>query len=378
MPRARPTLSDLRNQASSDVASALPGADALLRYSNIGILAQIVAAMVNGLYGYLDWTANQAVPFTATDEYLEAWAALKGVTRKPAAPATGTATFTGADGAVIPAGTPIDRGDGVAFVSTASATIAGGSAVVPITATSGGATANGVAGVTLILAVGISGVSPSGVGSIIGGGTEVERDDELRSRMLAVYASPPQGGSRSDYADWALAVPGVTRAWALPGGMGPGTVLVQFMMDDDRAAFGGFPQGSDGVASTETRDAAAAGDQLVVAEALFVLQSATALVYAVAPIANVIGLTIAGIAGVGASVKAAIAVAVTKALTATAKPGSVTPLSSIEAAISSVAGAKGFVITGVTASHGAAVPAGVGNITSDANALPTLGAIAYF
>lgn len=377
MPFSRPTLSDLRDQASSDVASALPGADALLRYSNIGILAQVVAAMVNGLYGYLDWTANQAVPFTATGEYLEAWAALKGVTRKPAVVASGTATFAGTNGAVVPKGTPIDRSDGVAFVSTAAATVAGDAVVVPIAAVAGGGAANGVAGVTMILAIGIAGVSSSGTGSIIGGGAEVESDDELRGRMLAVYAASPQGGAKGDYEAWARAIPGVTRAWTLPGGMGPGTVLVQFMMDDARAAFGGFPQGVNGVPSKEGRAAHAAGDQLVVADALFALQSATALVYAVAPVANVIGLTVAGIPGASVAVRAAIAAAVAGALLGAAAPGAVTPISAIEAAIASVAGAKGFVITGVTASHGAVSPAIVGNISSDPTALPTLDAIAY-
>ena len=47
-----------------------------------------------------------------------------------------------------------------------------------------------------------------------------------------------------DYVAWAMAVPGVTRAWAATE-MGIGTVTVRFMMDELRADVGGFPTGDD-------------------------------------------------------------------------------------------------------------------------------------
>src|SRR5260363_178601 len=73
------------------------------------------AALAHLHYGYLDWIARQGVPFTAEDEYLEGWAALKGVYRKPAQAAAGRVTFTGAPGAVIPKGAPLVRSDGMTF-----------------------------------------------------------------------------------------------------------------------------------------------------------------------------------------------------------------------------------------------------------------------
>lgn len=376
MPFARPTLTELRTQAANDIDADLAGSGALLRYSNLGILGAMLAALANGHYGYLDWIARQSVPFTATDEYLEGWAALKGVTRKPATAASGYATFPGS--VTLSAGAAITRGDGVAYVSTADAPASGGSVVVPIVATTPGATTNAPIGTGMVLDVAVVGITATGtVSTALTGGADIELDDDLRSRMLAEYAAPPQGGAQRDYPEWALEVPGVTRAWAYANSVGAGTVSVLFMMDDVEAAYGGFPQGSNGVASVEPRDTPATGDQLLVANALYGQQPVTALVYAAAPIANTIGLTIAGIPGVSGATQAAIAAAVRKALLLEAQPGGVTDISAIEAAIAAVAGTAGFVLTAVTASAGTVSPGSAGNITSNTGALPVLGAIAY-
>jgi uncharacterized phage protein gp47/JayE len=77
------------------------------------------------------------------------------------------------------------------------------------------------------------------------GGTDEETDDQLRYRVLKRIRNPPQGGDKTDYEQWALAVPGCTRAWVYPLEMGMGTVSVRVMFDDLRADQGGFPLQSD-------------------------------------------------------------------------------------------------------------------------------------
>ena len=52
------------------------------------------------------------------------------------------------------------------------------------------------------------------------------------------------GGAVADYEAWALAVPGVTRAWAAVE-QGIGTITVRFLMDDLRASDDGWPTPSD-------------------------------------------------------------------------------------------------------------------------------------
>ena len=75
----------------------------------------------------------------------------------------------------------------------------------------------------------------------LSGGTDDETDEALRDRVLRRIRQPPMGGAAYDYEAWALAVPGVTRAWCYPLEMGIGTVTVRFMMDDLRADNDGFP-----------------------------------------------------------------------------------------------------------------------------------------
>ena len=375
---ARPSLSDLRSLVSADVSAALPGADALLRFSNLAVLAAAMAGLAHGHYGYLDWISLQAVPATATDEYLEGWAALKGVTRKPSAAAVGQATFATIAGTMMPAGTSVTRSDGALYATTADVTATGATITVPLQAVAPGVAGNADPGTTMLLTTGIANINSTG--SLAGpaaGGADIEDDDSLRSRMLAAYASPPQGGNAADFVQWALAVPGVTRAWVAPAVMGPGTISVLFMMDDAEHAHGGFPQGANGVAAAETRDIAATGDQLAVANALFAKAPLPTLVYAVAPTGNPIALTIAGLSGVSSTVKAAIANAIANAMLRSAVPGGVTPLSAIEAAIAGVTGASGFVITAMSCPAGTISPAGVGNITSNPGALPSVGVITY-
>lgn len=373
MPFQRPTLTDLINQAAQDIAAELPGSDPLLRFSNLGIMGKVQANLAHLIYGYLDWISQQATPFTATEEALEAWAALKSVFRKPATSASGAATFNGLSGSLIPNGSKLVRGDGVTYTSTADATVStGGTAIVQATADADptgltGAFGDAVINTVLTLGQAIAGVQSNGiVTTAFTGGADLETDDSLRSRMLAAFQNPPQGGAQPDYVEWALQVAGVTRAWCVPNGYGAGTVVVYVMLDQVESAYNGFPQGTNGVAANETRAAAATGDQLLVANYLFSRQPVTALVYAVSPINNPIPFTISGLSGAGSTVQNAVAAAIAQVFLTYGTPGGTVDLSDIESAIAAVSGSEGFVITSPAA-----------NITQTAGQLPTVGAITW-
>ena len=375
MPFARPSLSALRAQTAADVAAALPGSDPLLRFSNLGIMSSVQAGLAHLHYGYLDWIAQQSNPFTCTGEFLEAWAALKAIYRIPASVASGTITFTGTNGTVLSLGTPIVRGDGIAYVATSSGTVASGAVTVQAAAVADpagllGARGNCAASTVLTLGTALAGINAAGAAAAaFTGGSDLETDDSLRSRMLNAYQAPPHGGDASDYVTWALTVPGVTRAWCVPHGFGAGTVLVYVMLDGTEAAYGGFPQGTNGCAAAESRATVATGDQLAVANLILPLQPVTALVYALAPSINTVAFTISGLSGASAGTKAAIAAAITGVLTTY---GSVTgasttvALSLVASAISAVPLTTGFVIV---------TPAA--NISSSAGALPVLGTVTY-
>jgi uncharacterized phage protein gp47/JayE len=211
-----------------------------------------------------------------------------------------------------------------------------------------------------------------------GAGADQETDDNLRTRMLEAYAAPPQGGDRQDYIEWTLAVAGVTRAWVAPNLVGSGTVTVFFMMDTAEAAHDGFPQGTNGVATNETRDAAATGDQLTVANALYVEEPVTALVYANAPAGSATAFTVADL---GANNTTAMQAAITAALKdmfvrlgyvgGTAQPETGAAWPAIEpdawyAALEAIPGLSGF-----------KVPVPSAAIAASAGQLLTLGSITF-
>ncbi|MCA8430028.1 baseplate J/gp47 family protein [Burkholderia seminalis] len=381
MPYLRPTLSELKAQVAADIQSRLPGTDPLLRFSSFGVIGRALAGLAQLQYGYTDYIAKQSNPFTATDEFLEAWAALKGIYREPAAQAgaltPGQIQFIGTSG-TIPAGTSISRSDGVGYTTTSEGTVTAGVVTVNAVANADpaglvGAFGNCAVGTSMTLGVSIAGINSTGQVSVaFTGGADIEKDDSLRSRMLFAYQNPAQGGSESDYVGWARAVAGVTRAWCNPVGFGPGTVVVYTMFDQAESGNDGFPVGTDGVATNEKRGAPATGDQLTVANSIYPLRPVTALVYSCGPIPTAIDFTITGTANFTAAQKVAIESAISGIFVLYGSPvgtgsqNGVVDLSYIDSAIAAIAGTQGFVITSP-----------LQNIVGTTGQLPVLGNITW-
>lgn len=379
MPFPRPTLTALRTQAMQDItASDLPNADGFLRRSALRVLAWVQAGLAYLHYGYLDWISKQSVPYTATGEFLEAWAALAPTPVYRLAPSPATCpqvTFTAittTPPVVIPPGTLMYRSDLTQYQTTAAGTAVGGVVTVAIAAVVAGSAGNADAGTALSLSTVIAGVTTSsGIAvTAIGGGTDLELDASLTSRMLESYANPPSGGSSADYVTWALEVPGVTRAWTRANGMGPGSVVVYFMEDVAEAAHNGFPQGTNGVATGEARASVATGDQLAVANWIYPLQPVTALVYAAAPIAQPVNFTLTGLSSISGAQQALVKSAIAATLVALGSPLAAAPgiqQSQIQSAIAAIAGLPNFAVTAPT----------VWPITPAVGSLLTLGVVTF-
>ncbi|AHI24183.1 Bacteriophage protein [Komagataeibacter xylinus E25] len=288
MPYQQPTLSELQSQGLNDiVATNITQGRALFPRSVLRALTWCFANLTWGNYDFLASCYRQSVPFTATDEALDGWGAMREILRKDATAAAGTVQFTGATPQTpLSTGTVIKRADGLDYITTADATAdASGTLSVPVICQTAGATGNCDAGIAFSLLTAVSGLPAQGVAlTAFTGGADMETDSEYRTRVLTAYASRAGGGRQDDYVEWAEDVAGVTRAWCNPNGFGPGTVVVYFMMDDAEEAHGGYPQGTDGSATDETRYAVATGDQLTVADAIYPQRPATALVIACAPV----------------------------------------------------------------------------------------------
>lgn len=369
MPYARPTLTELRQQAQQDVISGgIPGVVALLRFSVLNVLAMVLAGLAWLHYGYIDWISLQSVPWTATDEYLAAWGALKSITRKAAGYASGTVSFTVTGTAVIPAGTALVLTGGVGATTTADSVTSNGVTVADWTATTAGTVGNVVAGSIATLSSPVAGVQTTGtVGTLTTSGADVETDDDLRTRIIDAFQQLGECGNEQNYVTWALGVTGVTRAWCNPLGFGAGTVVVYFMMDEANAANNGFPDGTNGAAASETRYATATGDQLTVANAIWPLRPVTALVIVCAPVAQPVDFVITDL---GTGNTAANQAAITNALNdmflrLSAPAGTISP-NDWEEAISAI-GLSSF-----------EVQSPVGPVTgSTAGSMPVLGTVTF-
>lgn len=347
---SRPTLAQLQERIAADIASRLPGTDPRLRNTVLNILARVEAGAVHGLYGFLDWQSRQILPDTADAEILARQASIWGIIYKAAAKAAGNVTFTGTNGAVIPAGSELQRSDGWLYTTNADATIASGTATAAVTASTAGSAGNTAAAASLTLTSPISGVSTSvtiATGGLTGG-TDLETNDSVRARLIARLQAPPHGGADFDYVAWAKEVAGVTRAWAVGNENGPGTVAVRFMTDDLTA--NGIP------------------DSAKVAEVQGYIDArrpTTAAPTVSAPTALAIAFTIHVIVD-NAATRAAVQAELTDMLRRESAPGGTILLSHIREAVSLAAGETDNTVS---------VPSA--NVTCTAGQIATMGTITW-
>lgn len=341
---SRPTLAEIVQRVRTDVLSRL-STDDVLRRADAEVYARVMGGVAHGLYGFIDWLSNQVIYDTAEAEYLERWASIWGIARKPAAAATGVVTFTVQAGATIASGAVLQALDGVQYQTTADATVVGLSATAPVAALVAAAAGNRATGQTLALVSPIVGVQSNATAGLLSNGADIETDDALRARLLARIQQPPQGGAATDYTAWALAVSGVTRAWVYPQELGLGTVTVRFVRDNDGTGAAIIPDGTEVAAVQAYIDAR---------------RPVTAQCTVVAPTAVPLNFTITGLVPSTAAVQAAVQTELQDLILREATPGGTLLLSHIRAAISAAAGETDFVLTTPSAN----VVNTTGNITT--------------
>lgn len=248
MPWSTPTLRQVRMMVRDDVVAALSGATQIGN-SVLRVLSDTMAGLAHLTLRYLDWMSRQMLPDTAEREWLDRhgniWLVNADGTkgRKSATLAVGSITLTGVAGTVVPEGT-IFSGVDVEYETTQEITIGSGATEVTIRALDAGAAGNLEEGEIVNMVGTIDGTDGTGAVVMLDGGVDEESDELLRERILMRIQNPPMGGDVADYVQWALSIPGVTRAWAAPE-MGVGTVTVRFMMDELRSASNGIPNSED-------------------------------------------------------------------------------------------------------------------------------------
>lgn len=346
----RPTLPTLVTRSEQDFVSRLALSGAILRRSVVAVFARVLAGGFHLLYGNLDFLSKQIFPDTSEVEFLRRQGSLYGINPKAATFATGNATFTGTNGTIVPLGSLVQRSDGVQYQTRAAVTITLGVAVAILDALAAGDVGNASVGVVVTLVSPITSVNSSATVAA-GGltlGSDAENDDDYRVRVIDRLRNPPQGGSKTDYENWARAVPGVTRAWAFPGELGAGTVVVRFVRDDDSPI---IPD---------------AGEVAAVQAYLDAARPVTALLTVVAPVAVALNFTIHLVPDT-ADTRAAVTAELQDLLAAdNIVPGTTILLTQLTTAIAIADGVTDYVMT---------VPAA--NVVYATGQIPTFGVITW-
>jgi uncharacterized phage protein gp47/JayE len=131
MPIARDTLTEIAERMVSDlILSVNSGQLDTSKQIDPTILNSYVRGIVEAIAGGIDsnndlseQVLTQIFIQTATDEFLGRWGVIFGITRQEAKKATGTLSFTGSSGGIIPIGATLTRSDGEEYITTSSGTI---------------------------------------------------------------------------------------------------------------------------------------------------------------------------------------------------------------------------------------------------------------
>lgn len=226
------TIEEIYQALAADFVSA--GGAALAEGGDLSLRLRAVAAEMFTLEAQADFVARQSFPQTATGEYLDRHALLRGLTRGAAQKASGTLRFyldaAGEADVSVPAGTECMTAAGIAFVTTEDGTIAAGETWCDVAAEavepgSGGNVPAGTVVYMMLAPTAVSGVRNAAAFS---GGTDGEEDSGLRARVLASYRTLPNGANAAYYESKVLELDNVEAVTVQPRARGVGTVDVTF------------------------------------------------------------------------------------------------------------------------------------------------------
>lgn len=200
--------------------------------SDVMIRMRVLAAQLDTLCQQTEEMVRQAFPATATGEYLDRHAALRGISRKEGAKATGLVSFrrtTPAGYSIsIPAGTVVQSSgaDPLHFVTTRDTSLSGTSLSITVTveAVEPGAQYNLKSGTITVMVTPPAGITHITHDTTCTGGTDSETDDALRQRLLDSCMTPSAGGSPGYYRAMMLAQSDVGKVKVLPAYRGGGTL----------------------------------------------------------------------------------------------------------------------------------------------------------
>ncbi len=243
-----PTPSELGDQYLTILKSLKPDVDISRQDSDWWIRSRVVGNVASGEYADQRKIAEDAFPQSARREANEKHLFTyfsEGFT--PAQPSSGTIGVTGEIGTVVLAGTEyVYEPTGNSYQTTAEVTLTGASGEVDIESVGEGQSQNLLLGAALLCSTPPAGLNPDAVAvTAIGGGRNIESNEEASARILDYIRQPPAGGTAADYKRFAKeADPQVVDANVIRFLLGLGTlgiVITAGTTDIDAALDDGVP-----------------------------------------------------------------------------------------------------------------------------------------
>jgi uncharacterized phage protein gp47/JayE len=219
----------------TDFANDIQGIDTS-DASDVAIKVKIYVARIIEITNLVQIVADNAFAQSAVGIHLENIVAEKGLTKKQAEEATGTLRFSRstadtidrpiAKGTIVTTYPDVD-GNTIDFETTEDGVLPAGQLSVDIPA---GAIVAGVSGnVAADKVTEPQGEYPAGIESVTNpsaftGGIDEEQEEPLRDRYFLAAQNPDNGGTPTDYENWALSRAGVESAKSLPLNRGNNTI----------------------------------------------------------------------------------------------------------------------------------------------------------
>lgn len=204
--------------------------------TDIGIRLRLLAGQLFSQSQQISFVAKQVFLQTATGEYLDKHAQMRGMTRRSATKSHGTVRFSVAQAAVadivIPKGTlcAVSGDSTQTYETTQQATLLLGQVQVdvPTIAVNSGEKGNAAKGVVTMLVNPPQGITAVTNITEMTGGSEQESDNLLRDRVFESYRQLANGANLEYYKEIATKNSRVISANAIATARGAGTVDVVF------------------------------------------------------------------------------------------------------------------------------------------------------
>ncbi|NCC67987.1 MAG: baseplate J/gp47 family protein [Clostridia bacterium] len=199
------------------------------RGGDMALRLYVVASELVTLWAQADWLKNQGFPQTATGEFLDMHAQMRGLERTEAVCAEGNIRFvvnSATTDIAVAKGTVCMNAAGTEFLTTEQGLIPAGSTYCDVAAAAreGGSFGNVPAESVCYMSLAPVGVVRCYNPMAFSGGADEETDDNLRARIFASYASLPNGSNSAYYEQAALDTDGVAAVAVRPCERGLGTV----------------------------------------------------------------------------------------------------------------------------------------------------------